>query len=99
VPRERQLSKLYFSRLDDAAGGAKLSPAALSPPASVTAARRHWGGRDGSIFAAWRHVYPGNIRDIASRSPATAAAPCGTGRVSDDQWVLTGVLKWTGDGA
>ena len=48
-------------------------------------------GRDGAIFAAWRHVYPGNIRDIAftlSRDGGrTFAAPQ---RVSKDQWQLEG---------
>ena len=48
-------------------------------------------GPDGSIYAAWRHVYPGNIRDIAftaSRDGGrTFAAPL---RVSDDQWALDG---------
>ena len=43
------------------------------------------------MFAAWRHVYPGNIRDIAftaSRDGGrTFAAPL---RVSEDKWVLEG---------
>lgn len=46
--------------------------------------------RDGSILAAWRHVYPGNIRDIAlARAPdgRTFSAPV---RVSADQWQLHG---------
>jgi hypothetical protein len=46
---------------------------------------------DGSLYLAWRHVYPGNIRDIAftlSRdSGRTFAAPV---RVSEDRWVLDG---------
>ena len=46
---------------------------------------------NGTIFAAWRHVYPGNIRDIAfttSRDGGrTFAAPA---RVSDDRWQLNG---------
>jgi len=48
-------------------------------------------GPDGSLYAAWRHVYPGNIRDIAftvSRDNGrTFTAPI---RVSDDRWVLDG---------
>ena len=47
--------------------------------------------RDGALFSAWRHVYPGNIRDIAftvSRDGGrTFAAPA---RVSVDQWQLAG---------
>jgi hypothetical protein len=48
-------------------------------------------GADGAIFAAWRHVYPGNIRDIAfttSRDGGrTFASPV---RVSVDEWQLEG---------
>jgi hypothetical protein len=44
-------------------------------------------GGDGSVFAAWRHVYPGNQRDIAftvSRDRGRSfAAPV---RVSEDGW-------------
>jgi hypothetical protein len=46
---------------------------------------------DGAIYAAWRHVYPGNIRDIAfaaSRDGGRSfTAPV---RISDDRWVLNG---------
>ena len=59
--------------------------------ACATAARPHWPRADGTLFAAWRHVYPGNIRDIAfttSRDGGrTFAAPA---RVSDDRWQLNG---------
>jgi hypothetical protein len=81
-----QRSKLYFASLDGT-----VAPRALAggvcyccKTAIVTAA-------DGLIFAAWRHVYPGNIRDIAftmSRDGGkTFAAPQ---RVSEDKWVLEG---------
>jgi hypothetical protein len=46
---------------------------------------------DGAIFAAWRHVYPGNIRDIAftmSRDGGRSFAP--PVRVSEDGWQLEG---------
>jgi hypothetical protein len=46
---------------------------------------------DGTVVAAWRHVYPGNIRDIAlatsSDGGRTFAPPV---RVSEDNWVLDG---------
>ena len=46
---------------------------------------------DGAIIAAWRHVYAGNIRDIAftiSRDGGrTFAAPQ---RLSEDRWQLAG---------
>lgn len=48
-------------------------------------------GTSGSLFAAWRHVYQGNIRDIAflvSRDGGrTFSAPS---RVSEDNWQLAG---------
>jgi hypothetical protein len=48
-------------------------------------------GRKGELYAAWRHVYPGNYRDMAvavSRDGgATFSAPV---RVSEDGWSITG---------
>ncbi len=48
-------------------------------------------GRDGSVYAAWRHVYAGNIRDIAfaasTDSGRTFSAPV---RVSEDHWAIDG---------
>jgi hypothetical protein len=46
---------------------------------------------NGVIFAAWRHVFPGNLRDIAftsSRDGGRTFAPFV--RVSEDQWQLDG---------
>ena len=46
---------------------------------------------DGTIYAAWRNVYPGGIRDIAatvSRDGGRTFAP--PARVSDDNWLLNG---------
>jgi hypothetical protein len=48
-------------------------------------------GPDGAIYAAWRHVYPGDLRDIAfsvSRDGGKSfAAPA---RVSEDKWQING---------
>ena len=48
-------------------------------------------GADQAVYAAWRHVYPGNIRDIAftvSRDGGRSfAAPI---RVSEDTWAING---------
>jgi hypothetical protein len=48
-------------------------------------------GRVNELFVAWRHVYPGNIRDIAfamsSDDGRTFSAPR---RVSEDNWQLAG---------
>jgi hypothetical protein len=48
-------------------------------------------GPDGAIYAAWREVYPGNIRDIAfTRSTDAGRTFAKPVRVSDDHWVLNG---------
>lgn len=48
-------------------------------------------GPDGALYAAWRHVYPGDLRDIAlavSRDGGRSfAAPT---RVSEDGWAING---------
>jgi hypothetical protein len=46
---------------------------------------------NGALYTAWRHVYPGNVRDIAfavSRDGGASFTP--PGRVSEDKWVLDG---------
>jgi hypothetical protein len=81
-----QLSKLYFSRLDGVGGAHPLAAGVCYCCKTAVAA-----GPDGSIYAAWRHVYPGNVRDIAftvSRDNGRTFAP--PVRVSDDRWVLDG---------
>ena len=48
-------------------------------------------GLDGALYAAWRQVYAGNVRDIAftvSRDGGKTFAP--PVRVSDDNWILDG---------
>jgi hypothetical protein len=48
-------------------------------------------GPGGTIFAAWRHVYPGNVRDIAmsvsGRGGESISPPA---RVSEDRWSING---------
>lgn len=45
----------------------------------------------GGIYAAWRHVYPGNIRDIAFISSSDGGLRFGAAsRVSADDWHLAG---------
>jgi hypothetical protein len=81
-----QRSKLYLASLDGAVAPRPLAGGVCycCKTALATAA-------DGLVFAAWRHVYPGNIRDIAftmSRDGGkTFAAPL---RVSEDKWMLEG---------
>ena len=48
-------------------------------------------GRSGEIYLAWRHVYPGNFRDMAFTATLdggrTFLAPV---RVSEDHWMIEG---------
>ena len=80
-----QQSQLFFSALD-----------ASVPPHAITAGvcyccKTALAAADGSMYAAWRHVYPGNLRDIAftvSRDGGKTFAP--PIRVSEDHWMLDG---------
>ena len=48
-------------------------------------------GPGGRVYAAWRHVYPGNIRDIAfTRSADGGRTFAPPSRVSDDGWQIAG---------
>jgi hypothetical protein len=81
-----QLSKLFFSRLDTPDSARPLTGGVCYCCKTTIAA-----GGNGAVYAAWRHVYPGNVRDIAFMMSAdggrTFTAPL---RVSEDQWVLDG---------
>lgn len=81
-----QRSKLFFAGLDGASAARVLTGGVCYCCKTAIAT-----GVDGSIYAAWRHVYPGNVRDIAftmSRDGGQTFAP--PIRVSDDNWVLEG---------
>jgi hypothetical protein len=81
-----QRSKLYFSPLDGTKAAQALTGGVCYCCRTTIAA-----ARDGAIYAAWRHVYPGNVRDIAftmSRDGGRTFAP--PVRISDDNWVLDG---------
>lgn len=81
-----QFSQIFFARLNDPA-----SARAIAPGVCYCCKTSLATGADGSIVAAWRHVYPGNVRDIAmaksSDGGRTFASPI---RVSEDKWVLNG---------
>jgi hypothetical protein len=81
-----QKSKLYIASLDGT-----VAPRALTGGVCYCCKTAITAGADGAIYAAWRHVYSGNIRDIAftvSRDGGrTFTAPI---RVSEDKWVLEG---------
>jgi hypothetical protein len=81
-----QRSKLYLASLDGS-----LPPRALTGGVCYCCKTALSTTPTGSIFAAWRHVFPGNLRDMAfmmSRDAGRTFAP--TVRVSEDQWVLEG---------
>ena len=81
-----QKSKLYFASLDGTA-----APLAVTGGVCYCCKTALVGAAAGTVYAAWRHVYPGNLRDMAfamSRDGGrTFGAPV---RVSEDQWVLEG---------
>jgi hypothetical protein len=81
-----QQSTLFFASLDGTA-----------PPHAVTGGVCYCcktalvGGAGGTIYAAWRHVYPGNLRDMAftmSHDGGRTFAPLV--RISEDNWMLEG---------
>ena len=80
-----QKSKLFFASLD---GEAAPRPVAGGVCYCCKTALVSAGG---ALYAAWRHVYPGNLRDMAftmSRDGGRTFAP--PLRVSEDQWALEG---------
>jgi hypothetical protein len=81
-----QLSQIFFARLGEPASARAIAPGVCYCCKTSVAT-----GADGTIIAAWRHVYPGNVRDIAlaksSDGGRTFATPV---RVSEDNWVLDG---------
>jgi hypothetical protein len=82
-----QLSKLYVAPLNGSDADARVVAGGVCYCCKTAFA----SGPDGALYAAWRHVYPGNIRDIAftlSRDGGRTFAP--PVRVSEDQWVLDG---------
>ena len=81
-----QKSSLYFTALDGS-----IAPRAIDAGVCYCCKTSVVVGRDGAIYAAWRQVYPGNIRDIAftvSRDGGRSFAD--PVRVSEDRWVLEG---------
>ena len=80
-----QRSKILFARLDGGAGAQPIAGGVCYCCKTALAA-----GANGGIYAAWRQVYAGNIRDIAfarSTDGRTFAPP---ERVSADNWMLDG---------
>jgi len=81
-----QRSKLYIAPIDAAS-----APRAITGGVCYCCKTAFATGRSGELFTAWRHVYPGNLRDIAftsSRDFGKTFAPIS--RVSQDEWMLEG---------
>lgn len=81
-----QKSKLYFAALDGS-----VPPRALTGGVCYCCKTALASGPNGARYIAWRHVYPGNIRDIAfvvSQDGGRTFAP--PVRISEDKWVLEG---------
>jgi hypothetical protein len=81
-----QKSKLYVASVDGS-----LQPHAITGGVCYCCKTALVAGADGALYAAWRHVYPGNLRDMAftvSRDGGRTFAP--PLRVSEDKWMLEG---------
>jgi len=77
---------LYFTRLDGASSALTITGGVCYCCKTAVAT-----GPDGAIYAAWRHVYPGNLRDIAFAMSRDGGRTFGTPvRVSSDGWILDG---------
>jgi hypothetical protein len=81
-----QKSKLYVGSLD---GG--VMPHAVVGGVCYCCKTAIAAGADGALYVAWRHVYPGNRRDIAfAVSPDRGRSFSDPVRVSEDKWMLEG---------
>lgn len=81
-----QSSKLYFATLDGASNSRAVAGGVCYCCKTAVAT-----GANGAIYAAWRHVYPGNLRDIAFTTSRDGGQTFTTPvRVSSDGWILDG---------
>jgi hypothetical protein len=81
-----QLSKLMFARLDRPDSSHQLTGGVCYCCKTAIAT-----DSAGGVFTAWRHVYEGNVRDLAfAKSSDGGRSFSPPVRVSDDNWVLDG---------
>jgi hypothetical protein len=81
-----QKSKLYIESLDGA-----LAPHAITGGVCYCCKTAVAADANGRLYAAWRHVYPGNLRDIAfARSLDGGRTFTQPARVSEDHWMIEG---------
>ena len=80
-----QLSKLFIGTLDHGSGRALTGGVCYCCKTAIAT------GTDDEVYVAWRHVYPGSLRDIAFAMSAdggeTFTSPV---RVSEDGWAIDG---------
>jgi hypothetical protein len=81
-----QLSRIFFASLGNPRGAQVIaSGVCYCCKTSIATAP------DGTVYAAWRHVYAGNVRDIAFAKSSDGGRTFDTpARVSEDNWVLDG---------
>jgi hypothetical protein len=80
-----ELSQLYFATL----GGAPAHP--VTSGVCFCCKTAIASGAAGEIYLAWRHVYAGNLRDIAFASSSDGGRTfSGPVRVSEDKWAING---------
>lgn len=82
-----QRSALYYASVGSEPGMERALTTGVCYCCKTTIA----AGANGEVHAAWRHVYPGDLRDMAfttSRDGGRTFAP--PQRVSEDRWMVTG---------
>jgi hypothetical protein len=80
-----QLSDLYLATLDSSQ-----SPRGITAGVCYCCKTALAVSPDGTLNVAWRHVYPGNLRDIAFASSKDGRVFSAPVRVSQDKWELNG---------
>ena len=80
-----QRSKILFARLDGQSSAQPIAGGVCYCCKTALAA-----GANGGIYAAWRQVYAGNIRDIAFARSVDGRTFAPPERVSEDNWMLDG---------
>jgi hypothetical protein len=81
-----QRSQLFVSAVDGS-----LAPKSIARGVCYCCKTALTTGPDGTVYAAWRHVYEGNRRDIAFTMSRDGGASFGEPvRVSEDDWQLDG---------
>ncbi len=91
APKADPTARALFSQLYSAALDGRSSAISITGGVCYCCKTAFVAGADGTLYGAWRHVFPGSMRDIAlttSRDAGrTFSAPL---RVSEDKWQFDG---------